>query len=109
MSMLSKFRQARQEILTQIALIEEMRRGSVIRQFLKVKLKGEREPILSGPYALFTCKQKGKTVSRRLHAIEEVRRLEQQVENYHMFQQLCHRMVEIGEAICKEKEREKRR
>jgi len=36
MSVLSKLRQARQEILTQIALIEELRRGSVTRQFLKV-------------------------------------------------------------------------
>jgi hypothetical protein len=107
--MLSKLRQVRQEILTQIAVIEEMRRGSVIRQFLKIKLKGQREPTLSGPYALFTFKRKGKTVSRRLHDIEEVRRLEQQVENYHVFQQLCRKMVEIGEAICKEKEREKRR
>jgi len=35
MSVLSKLRQARQDILAQIALLEEMRRGSVIRQFLK--------------------------------------------------------------------------
>lgn len=107
MSMLSKLRQTRQQILTQIASIEEMRRGSVIRQFLKVKLKGQRKPILSGPYALFTFKQKGKTVSRRLHDLEEVRRLEHQVENYHLFQQLCRTLVEIGEAICKEKEGER--
>jgi hypothetical protein len=105
MSVLSKLRQARQEILTQIALIEEMRRGSVIRQFLKIKLKGKREPTLSGPYALFTFKQKGKTISRRLHDLEEIRRLEQQVENYHIFQQFCRRLVEIGEAICQERER----
>lgn len=105
MSVLSKLRQARQEILAQIALIEEMRRGSVIRQFLKIKLKGRGEPTLSGPYALFTCKQKGKTVSRRLHDLEEIRQLEQQVENYHIFQQLCRRLVEIGEAICQAKGR----
>jgi len=104
MPMFSKLRQTRQQILAQIATIEEMRRGSVIRQFLKVKLKGQRKPVLSGPYALFTFKQKGKTVSRRLHDLEEVRRLEHQVENYHMFQQLCRRLVEMGEAICKEKE-----
>ncbi len=105
MSVLSKLREARQEILAQIALLEEMRRGSVIRQFLKIKLKGRRKPTLSGPYALLTFKQKGKTVSRRLHDLEEIRRLEQQVENYHIFQQLCRRLVEIGEAICQEKER----
>jgi hypothetical protein len=104
MPMLSKLRQARQPILAQIVAIEEMRRGSVIRQFLKVNLKGQRKPILSGPYALFTFKQQGKTVSRRLHDLEEIRRLEHQVENYHTFQQLCRRLVEMGEAICKEKE-----
>jgi len=103
--MIQKLRQARQEILAQIALIEEMRRGSVIRQFLKIKLKGKRKPTLSGPYALFTFKLKGKTISRRLHDLEEIRRLEQQVENYHIFQRLCRRLVEIGEAICQEKER----
>jgi hypothetical protein len=105
MSALQRLRQARQEILTEISLIEEMRRGSVIRQFLKIKLKGKRKPTLSGPYALLTFKQEGKTVSRRLHDLEEIRRLEQQVENYHIFQQLCRRLVEIGEAICQEKER----
>ena len=109
MSVLSKLRQVRQDILAQIALTEEMRRGSVIRQFLRIKLKGKRTPTLSGPYALFTFKQKGKTVSRRLHDLEEVRRLEQQVENYHIFQQLCRRLVEIGEALCQEKERERGR
>ena len=104
MSVLQKLRQTRQEILAQIALIEEMRRGSVIRQFLKIKLKGKRKSTLSGPYALFTFKQKGKTISRRLHDLEEIRRLEQQVESYHIFQQFCRRLVEIGEAICQEKE-----
>src|SRR5512139_2924156 len=97
MSVLSKLKQARQDLLAQIALIEEMRRGSVIRQFLKVRLKGQAEPIFSGPYALYTFKHKGKTVSRRLHDLEEIRRLEQHVENYHLFQQLCRRLVEVGE------------
>jgi hypothetical protein len=108
MPMLSKLRQARQKILAQMALLEEMRRGSVTRQFLKVKLKRQSEPVLSGPYALFTCKKNGRTVGRRLHDLEEMRRLEHQVENYHIFQQLCRRLVEIGEAICEEKEKEER-
>ena len=106
MSVLSKLRQARQQILTQIALIEEMRRGSVIRKFLRVKLKGESKPGLAGPYALLTLKKKGRTVSRRLRDLNEIRRLEHQVENYHTFQRLCRQLVEIGEAICEEREKE---
>ncbi len=85
-----------------------MRRGSVTRQFLKVKLKGQPNPTVAGPYALFTFKQKGRTVSRRLRHLEEIRRLEHQVENYHTFQHLCRRLVEIGETICEEDEKEER-
>ena len=106
MSVLSKLRQARQQILTQIALIEEMSRGSVIHQFLKIKLKGGSKSTLVGPYALFTLKKKGRTVSRRLRDPEEIRRLEQQVENYHAFQRLCRQLVEIGETLCEEMEKE---
>lgn len=109
MSLLQKLRQKRQEILSQIALLEEMRRGSVIRQFLKVKLKGKKKPIFCGPYALFTFKRQGKTISRRLPDLKEIRTLEQQVENYHLFQELCRRLVEIGERICELKGKEGQR
>ncbi len=109
MAILSKLREARQQILTQIALIEEMRRGSVIRQFLKIRLKGRSKPTHVGPYALLTLKKKGRTVSRRLRDLDEIRRLEQQVENFHAFQRLCRQLVEIGEAICEEREKEGKR
>jgi len=108
-SPLAKLRQARQEILTHIALIEEMRRGSVTRQFLKIRLKGQRNPVLTGPYALFTCKKNGRTVGRRLHDVEEIRRLEHQVQNFHTFQNLCRRLVEISEKICEAWERKEDR
>jgi len=100
-----KLRQMRQEVLTHMALIEEMRRGSVTRQFLKIKRKGQKEPALAGPYALFTCKRNGRTVGRRLRDVQEIRRLEHQVQNFHTFQNLCRRLVEISEKICEERER----
>lgn len=105
----AKLRESRQEVLTHIALIEEMRRGSVTRQFLKIKLKGQKEPSLAGPYALFTCKKDGRTVGRRLRDAEEIRRLEHQVQNFHTFQNLCRRLVEISEKICEERERKEDR
>jgi hypothetical protein len=105
MPKLPKLRQLRQELLGHIFSIEEMRRGSVIRQFLKLRLKGQKDPILAGPYALYTCKKKGKTQGRRLHGPEEIRRLEEQVENYHVFRRLCAELVEVSEQICDEKDR----
>jgi len=46
------------------------------------------------------------SVSRRLRDPEEVRRLEQQVENFHAFRRFSSPIVEVSEAICDEKERE---
>ena len=105
MSRLPKLRSVRQEILGHISAIEEMRRGSVVRQFVKVKLKSQKDPVLNGPYALYSCKKKGKTVSRRLHYSGEVRRLEEQVENYHLFRKLCAELVDVSEEICDEKDK----
>ncbi len=105
MSKLSRLHQSRRAILGHIASIEEMRRGSVIRQFFKVKQKGKARPRLRGPYALYTCKTRGKTVGRRLRRPEEIRRLEAQVENYHSFRELCSELVEVAERICEEKEK----
>jgi len=107
MPRLSHLRQVRQELLGHISSIEDMRRGSVVRQFLKLRLKGQKDPVLAGPYALYTCKKKGKTEGRRLHGPEEIRRLEEQVENYHVFRKLCAELVEVSEHICDEKDRER--
>jgi hypothetical protein len=85
-----------------------MRRGSVTCQFLKSRQKGRTEPIRIGPYALYTRKKNGKTVGRRLRDLEEVRRLENQVENYHVFRKLCTELMEVSEQICYEKAKERR-
>jgi len=105
-SKLSRLRKNRLEILDRMASIEEMRRGSVIRQFFKIKHPGMAKPLLRGPYALYTCKKKGKTIGRRLRRPEEIRHLQEQVENYHFFQGLCNELVNVSEQICDEKDKE---
>jgi hypothetical protein len=105
MTKLSRLRQSRRKILTHIAAIEEMRRGSVARQFFKVKSKGGSPARLRGPYALYTCKKRGQTVGRRLSRAKEIRRLTAQVENYHAFRDLCSDLVDVAERICDEKEK----
>jgi hypothetical protein len=102
MSRLPKLRQTRAELLRHIGSLEKMRRGSVIHQFHKIRRPGSQTPVFSGPYPLFTCKKKGRTVARRLRDPEEVRKLEAQVENHHVFRRLCSQLVDVSEAICDE-------
>jgi hypothetical protein len=106
MSRLPKLRQSRADLLRHIGAIEEMRRGSVTRQFVKVKRPDSGDSTFVGPYPLLTSKKNGRTVGRRLHDPNEVLKIEQQVENYHAFRRLCSQLVDVSEAICEEKERE---
>jgi hypothetical protein len=105
MSRLPKLRKIREGILGHIASIEKMRRGSVIRQFFKTSRRELNVPVLVGPYALYTYKRGGKTVGRRVRDPEEVRRLEEEVENYHAFRRLCRELVEVSEQICDEEDK----
>ena len=105
MSRIAQLRLSRAELLRHIQSIEEMRRGSVTRQFLKAKRPPAEEDVFIGPYPLFTCKKNGRTVGRRLHDLDEVRTIDRQVENYHSFRRLCSKLVDVSEAICEEKDR----
>lgn len=107
MSQLARLRHIRLDILRHIASLEEMRRGSVTRQFFKTKRKIMNVPVLVGPYALYTYKIGRKTFGRRLHDPDQIRRLEEQVENYHLFRRLCRQLVEVSEQICDEKDKER--
>lgn len=51
----------REEILKEMRSLRGMRRGSVMKQHLRVKVKGKREPEARGPYWLYTRKEKGKS------------------------------------------------
>lgn len=88
----------REQILKEMREIRAMRKGSVMEQYLKVKRKGKEEPVLRGPYWLYTCKEKGKTVGQRLSR-EEAERLRGEVDAYHRFQALCSEYAEISERL----------
>jgi hypothetical protein len=95
----------RKRILQKMARIVEMRRGSVVRQMIPRQEQGKPAPEPRGPYPLFSCKRKGKTVSRRVHSEPELKRLERQVQNFHRFQELSRQLIETAEILCEEKEK----
>lgn len=99
MNEIERLEKRRMQIIEEISSIGTMRKGSVTEQYLKVARKGEREPGLRGPYFLYTRKEKGKTVGRRLSK-EKADRFRQQVEAFHRFQALGKQYAEISERLA---------
>lgn len=103
----------REQILMEIRDIRAMRKGSVTEQFLKTKRKGSKEPVVNGPYYLYTRKEKGKSVGRRLSE-EQADRYREEVEAFHRFQALCNEYAETTERLvdlergCKDGSQEKK-
>lgn len=99
MKEIERLEKRRIQIIRQISSIRTMRKGSVTEQYLKVPRKGQREPALKGPYFLYTRKEKGKTVGRRLSK-EKADQFRQQVEAFHRFQALGKEYAEISERLA---------
>ncbi len=88
----------REEILKEMRSLRGMRRGSVMEQYLRVKVRGGKEGELRGPYWLYTRKEKGKSVGKRLSE-SEARRYRQEVDSFHRFQALCREYADLSERL----------
>ena len=98
MQTMSQIRQRREEILNELAGLELIRRGSVTEQVLHPRGRNGRQ-YACGPYALFSFKRNGRTLSRRLSA-DKAGRIRKEVEAGHRFQALTQELMELGEAAC---------
>lgn len=79
----------RQEILNEISSIRSMRRGTINEQFYKAQLKGQRKPILRGPYYVLSKRETGKTVSQRLNSPEKLKQAQSDVKAHNRYVALC--------------------
>jgi len=95
---LTQVRKRRKELVGELAAIEQMRRGSLFPQIFEATRKDGTQ-VRRGPYTLYTCKEKGKTVSRRITDPEQVRRYQEQIDAFRRFEALASELVRIGEKI----------
>ena len=65
MTHLETLRSRRSKILKEMSGLEQMRRGSVVEQFVEM-VKADGSKVRRGPYALYSYKENKKTVSRRV-------------------------------------------
>jgi hypothetical protein len=94
----TQVRKRRKELLEELAALEQMRRGSLCPQIFEATLK-DGTKVHRGPYFLYTRKEKGKTVSRRISDPELVRRYREQIDAFRRFEALASELVRIGERI----------
>jgi hypothetical protein len=86
-------------IINQIAEIGAMRRGSLTSQFVEAARK-DGETYRRGPYVIYSFKEKGKTVSRRIKTAQEKERYQGQINAYRRFQTLAAELVEVSQQLA---------
>ena len=99
MNELKSEQERRKEIMNQIKKIKDMRRGSVVEQYYEVKHK-DGSLVRQGPYFLYSYKDKGKTISRRLSGPGEAQRYREEIEEFRRFEQLSSQLIELSHRIC---------
>ncbi len=100
MDRIKEIEKRRKEILQEMGAMRSMRRGRVNEQYLKVPHKGKKQPVLRGPYYVFSRHEKGKgTKSYRLTSPEEVDSARRDVEAHKRFQELCGEYEELTEKL----------
>lgn len=95
---LTQVRKRRKEILVELAAIEQMRRGSMCSQVFEATRK-DGTKVQQGPYTLYTRKEQGRTVSRRVADPAQAQRYREQIDAFRRFEALSGELVRIGEKI----------
>lgn len=98
MDTLEELKHRRERVLEELGGLDEIRRGSVVEQFVEATRK-DGTSIRRGPYFLHTYKEKGKTISRRLRDAEEANLYRRQIRSFRRFQELSGELREIGERL----------
>lgn len=92
----SSLAKQRDQVLEQMASLDRMRRGSLSRQFFKATPKQTAR----GPYYVLQGYFKGQKFSERIPA-EKAPQVEEEVENYRRFQQLCEDYVTLTDQMTR--------
>jgi hypothetical protein len=98
MSRVEQLKAKRKRVLAELAGLEQIRRGTVVEQFVQTRHK-DGSKVRRGPYPLYSFKEKGKTVSRRVTEPAQVEVYRQQIQAFRRFRELISQLVTIGEQL----------
>lgn len=89
----------RNAILEEMRSIRSLRRGNISEQFLKVRHKGIREPVLRGPYYVLMRRDGKKVVSQRVTSGSALAQAQKDIESHRRFVALCREFEMLTERL----------
>lgn len=95
----SKLIQHKNQLLAQLAALGPMRKGSLSEQFVQTTLK-DGTSSRRGPYMVYTFKEHGQTISRRLGDREQIACYRQQIATFRRFQELTAELAQLGQQLA---------
>lgn len=98
MKQIESLRAKREELLCELAGLEQIRRGSVVEQFVEA-VKADGSKTRRGPYALYSYKENKKTVSHRVTDPKLAQVYRKQIQAFRRFHDLTQELVLLGEKI----------
>ena len=98
MTRVEQLKQQRQQILAEMNELEEIRRGSMVDQYVEATRKDGTQ-VRRGPYVLYSYKEKGKTISRRITDPDQIPLYREQIKAFRRFQELTAELLGLGERI----------
>ncbi len=94
----------REQLLQEFTNIGDMRQGSLSENYRRCGRSScccaDPDHPGHGPYYAFTRKVDGKTRTINRRPGPELNRLRDEVAEYQRFKKLCHKVIEVNEAIC---------
>ena len=96
MSTTTSLEQKKRDVLSQLAALGPLRKGSLTEQYVSTVLRDGAQR-RRGPYTVYTFKQNGKTFSRRLKNPAEVALYREQIAAFRRFQELTAELARLGQ------------
>ena len=94
----ASLRQQRKALMEELGDLICVRRGSVVEQFVPATAADGRR-YRRGPYPVYTFKERGRTVSKRLREPRQVELYRQQIRDGRRFQEVVAELMRVGEAL----------
>jgi hypothetical protein len=87
------------ELLAELAGLGPMRKGTLNEQYVPT-IRKDGTPSRRGPYTLYTFKEHGRTLSRRLSRGGQIACYREQIATFRRFQELSAELVRVGQRLA---------